>query len=289
MGQGIQRGRARAERPDEFARIEPGNIVWRLLKERGVGQWFDDSDEALLIDIQSFLGTVIVCAPNDASACADGATEPEDRPGETRVRQVPAVLGLDDLVHGDGDGTRTVSIIQCDDRDTCLRARIAESQSERVGLRRSILDTLIGNPQRGVVGYVQRARLAQAEGTPSELALRSNAPSQFGVLDQAIDINEHTAITVAEVLAESMAVEMVEAVLATVLDAIRQGASQLGAAESAQLLRLAEEATLRLQQQRSGIDARFASRARTLDGLGLTIRLAPTPDLRAGPIAAPGR
>ncbi len=276
------------EQPDEFARIEPGNIVWRLLKERGVGQWFDQSDASLLIDIQSFLGTVIVCAPNDASACGDGSAEPSDRPGETRIRRVPAVLGLDDLVHGNSNGHRTVSLIECDDTSACLGARIAESQAQRLGLRKRILDMLIGDPERGVLGYVQRARLAQADGSPTELALRSNAPSQFGLLDQAIDVNEHTAVTVAEVLAESMAVEMVEAVLEGVLDAVRQGASQLEAAESAQLIQLTEDASRRLQRQRSGMDARLASRARTLEGLGLTLRSAPTPDLRSGPIAAPG-
>jgi len=274
--------------PDEFARIEPGNIVWRLLKRHGVGQWFSGADDALLIDLQSFLGTVIVCAPGDGGICAGDATTPEDRPNEVRHRKLPAVLDVQELVHGSNGTGGVRERIVCGDVDRCLDARIESLGELRTGLKKRILDALVGDPATGMPGYVQRYRKAQGQPTAEDLALRSHAPSQFGILHAAIDHGEESASVVADVLAESIAVELVSGVLASSLAVLRRGAAGVGPAESAKLFELIDDAGHRLRRSRVEIDARLAQRARVLEGLGLTLELGTTPDLRSGPVAAPG-
>lgn len=277
------------EAPDDFARIEPGNIVWRLLKEHRVGQWFSDADEALLVDLQSFIGTVIICAPHDGSTCGADAPPPEDRPGTVQVRVVPAVLGVNELVHGERTGGLPLVRITCPEASHCLDARISAETSAREGLEDRVRQYLVGDPTTGANGYIARQRSPEAQVTAQDRALRSNAPSQFGLLDAAIDSGEAPAQAVADVLAEAIALELVDAFLGQVLVTLRQGAAQLGPAESQKLLELVDAAADRTRQQHRVMVARQAHRVRLLEGLGLTLDLATTPDLRSGPIAPPGQ
>lgn len=276
------------ERPDELARIEPGNVVWRLLKERGVGQWFEASDDQLMLDIQSFLGTVIICAPNDTSACTAGEVEPEDRPREVRSRKLAGVLDFETLVLGNSGRGTGASQIACGDMDRCLDARVAPGPEARVGLKTRILHALRGDPESGALGYIDRARLGTVDARPEDLALRSNAPSQMGILDLAIDTNKHAAYTAADVIAEGIAVEIVSRFLGDVLATVKEASAQLGAAEAAQIGALAEDADRRMQAAQAATSRRQEARIRTLEGLGLTMRLSQTPDLRAGSIAPAG-
>lgn len=268
------------ENPDEFARIQPGNVVWRLLNEHGLANWFPDHDEALKADIQSYLGTVIVCAPSDASACTEGEAEPEDRPKETRLRKLEGVLGLEELVLGAEVGSGQSSEIRCDDDDACLRPTVQIRPTPRIGLKRRILDVLVGTADGSQVGYIKRARFALAELTPAERALQSNAPSQMQALNQAIEISEQTATQMADAIAESMAFEMASRFLQQVAATIRQGASNVGAAESAQLMALVASSEQRAQQDTARIKTRLDLQAQVLQGLVQSLQLAPTPDLR---------
>lgn len=277
------------ENPDEFARIQPGNLLWRLLNEHGLASWFPDHDESLKTDLQSFLGTVVVCAPADTSACTEGEVEPEDRPKETRLRKLDGVLDIEELVLGsEGVGGQS-SEIRCDEHQDCLRPSVQVRAEPRIGLKRRILDVLIGSRDGSQVGYIKRARFASAEPTEAERALLSNAPSQMAMLDRAIDISEHNAMQMADALAESMAVEMVYRYLGQVTASVRRAAAGVGATEAAQLARLVDVCERRNQRGLRRLQARLTAQVQVLQGLKLSTELAPTPDLRVGAPMPAGR
>ncbi|AVQ00303.1 hypothetical protein C7S18_23690 (plasmid) [Ahniella affigens] len=277
------------EQPDEFARIQPGNVIWRLLKERGVSSWFEQSDDQLAIDIQSFLGTVIVCAPSDASACMVGEVPPEDRPSEVTVRKIAATLDLDALVFGSSSRGGGVAEITCGNTETCLDARVEPTTRPRQGLKTKILRALVGDPDTGDVGYIKRYRSASASLSPVDQALRSNAPGQMGALDRAIDQGTaHAAMAGADVIAELIALELVDRFLSDVLQTVRQGGAQVGSAEATQIGELLEEADRKRRADGELIARRQHQRILVLQGLGAMQQLGETPDMRAGSVAPAG-
>ncbi|MFO1432779.1 MAG: conjugal transfer protein TraH [Candidatus Competibacteraceae bacterium] len=84
---------AAANAPQTMNKVIKGNVVWRALKERNAGGWFQFGDDSLLEAIMSLTGTVIV------GDIPPGAQEHE-------IREIEALLSLADLLQGSRHGRK---------------------------------------------------------------------------------------------------------------------------------------------------------------------------------------
>ncbi|WP_066017697.1 conjugal transfer protein TraH [Endozoicomonas atrinae] len=82
-----------------------GNVMWNILQDQGVQNWFASGDDQLMRTMMSLSGSVIVSPPDDAT----------DGTGEKTIPVTPVpggLLSLGDLVEG-----RTVNIYTCDNSE----------------------------------------------------------------------------------------------------------------------------------------------------------------------------
>jgi len=187
-----------------------GNIVWKELKERNVGQWFDySSDTKLLETMMSITGSLIV-HPAD-----EGAEE-----GTNKTTRMPGnKVGIHDLLQGG-----TFKIYDCSGDDQCL---IKKDKNETIdGLRKKIKDTLLGGGSSGIgiVTKLESHRMASL--SASEKNFVAGLPSSVWTFIRNLSIHEPGIVrTFIEQNINAIAVEMVYSVTNDIMRATRLAVS----------------------------------------------------------------
>ena len=136
-------------RPEQIERIV-GNIVWKALKDAGVGSWTTYGGDDLLRVMMTMTGSLILEEPKPAP---DGLGESQN----VTPLQGYIELTLIDFIKGNDD----VRLMRCDGGgDSCTKV-VFDSGFKLVGFEQMFRERLIGDPNNpsssgGIVGKIRR-------------------------------------------------------------------------------------------------------------------------------------
>lgn len=212
--------------PVALSKIQPGNVVWRALKQRSVGGWVGSSNDDLLQDLMAFTGTIIVCHNGTAGCNAVKDTTSGERDESPLSHTEIRTLSLRDLVEGSangGPGGKAVETFRCvggtANENQCLG--ITRTPTTIVGMRERILNIATGNNPSGGSGLVGRYAMNPSTTPTSDEVAFLNASGAYGqMIFSLIKYNRETAATFAHDFAGLIAAQIVNNYISNMLHAI---------------------------------------------------------------------
>jgi conjugative transfer pilus assembly protein TraH len=281
-----------AENREAALKIQPGNYLWRAMKQEKTTQMFPGTGDEFLMDIISLTGTVIGCTKDEASGCSgvedavDAALQTKEGGDGLRYFYEYPRLSLMDIVKG-GEG-RSAMVLRCvgdKSEDGCLKMQPENYTSE--GLEKRVMAAFLGTATTpGVIG---RFRAGQDAPSQADNNLLANTGSFAGmVLNIARRDPRNAEMFVREFSAEIAAEIAYELVQQMIHNAqIAAGRSTRITSQEA-ALNLLERARLRLNEERKQIQGDGAVRGQRMAMYKNIIDTIPARNQPTGPIAMRG-
>ena len=198
--------------PAQVKREIKGNVVWRALKERNAGAWFQFGDDPFLEAIMSLTGSIIV------GDIPNGQEEHE-------IREIEPILTLQDILVGSGSGNqRRISVWTCDDHDPdgCLQPH--KDQIDLKGMTERVEAVLLGDANHQ--GLVAKFRFNVGPPTAAEKAFMELAPGSVVAMIRNLAVNDGgLAMLLAKEAIPVIALEMTYELVEDMTRAVRQAAA----------------------------------------------------------------
>lgn len=177
-----------------------GNVVWKGLKDKGVGGWYKYGGSNLSLAIMSITGTVVV---------GNSKPSPDGFGNSPEIRKIKGnVISVADLIMGG-----KVKMLQClDGTSECLDVQPSSTEYEITGFAQIIREVFLGSNSQG--GGILDKSVTGEKLLPSEEKLMESIPAGAGgMIVNLTKINNGLArlfvIQLSETLASIMAFDLV--------------------------------------------------------------------------------
>jgi conjugative transfer pilus assembly protein TraH len=242
--------------PAALREIQPGNTIWRALRDQDVAGWFAGGATTLMQDVMSITGTVVICQPN-MDGCpltaSQGNVDAARKPLQYKI--VPALVSLSDLVYGVGQeasGSWVIEVLRCDSTSECLNPK--PEKLTVVPFRRRVLDLLVGPAGSTTGGIIGKYRNRAGAPSQQELGFLSMSGSYSGMVLSLATVSETAAREFAVEFAPEVAADVLHRMVERMIQATTLAVTQSGRSDpDGETLRLLTLASSRLEADRRRI------------------------------------
>ena len=215
-----------------------GNILWKELRKSGAAGWFTGGDTALLEEIMSITGTVIVS---------------DSEGDEPDIAELPGgLIGIEDLLFGG-----TVSAYRCDSEDECLKPAVTERRIEGLAVR--IRNVLTGDGTSP--GLIAKFAGNSGTATEREKAMMGISPAFGTMIRNLAALSPDSAVSFAYEAAPFLALHETQRLMRSLLGAASAAASSGGNAWSARVRGKIADARAEIAGEYRALSERYGSEA----------------------------
>lgn len=250
--------------PDEEKKQITGNLVWRALKNNGIGSWFRLSNGAAMSDasgnlfnevLMNLTGTIII-PPQSASS---DSTTSDPKQTHTTVWMPSNRLKVTDLMNG---GTFSIQVCDTYDADGCLSPNGSQNVTIK-GFYQLTQETLFGTATS--TGLVDNLRNPGYTPSAADQAFLSAQSGSLG--SQLVNISRRSgraAEELARAMAPHMALEMARVLITDMMKGVRDGSLATDDPNAADLMKVFSEAQRDIDAELSQLRMRYGSETQIL-------------------------
>lgn len=276
------------QNPVLAAKLIPGNLVLRALKNVQAASWFEGTNDQILIDIMSLTGTVIVCVPGHGACVSDdgGVSAQSNQPTAFSMK---GPLTFSELIYGAGNRGDTqsggassasgVQVFDCNDAE-CL-APTQKTLTNFRGMGDRVLDLMIGAPGDTAGGLVGKIAHNVGPLTSQEQGFMTGSGLYSGMAIAMARRDERAAREFATTYAPEIAAQILSNYVDQVILHTHIAVSVDGQDATGKMQVLLEQARDSARKERQAITQSLAGQGQIIAAFQSIMALMPPPDLPA--------